>query len=69
VQLQDHMQSGLQEEFWRSAESWLTSISASMELEGQGQRALQECCRSVQRWLTSISAITKLEQPGQRCLQ
>jgi hypothetical protein len=30
VQLQDHMQSGLQEECWRSAERWCTSISVAI---------------------------------------
>jgi hypothetical protein len=55
VQLQDHMQSGLQE-CWRSAKRWRTLISVEIKSDQTGQRVLQECWRSVQHWFTSISA-------------
>jgi hypothetical protein len=59
---------GLQE-FWRSAQRWLTSISVKMTLDQAGQRVLQECWGSAQRWLTSISERMASEQTGQRVLQ
>ena len=52
VQLQDRMQSGLQEECWRSAsrcaECWCTLISVEMVSDQPGQRVL-DCLDSAQR--------------------
>jgi hypothetical protein len=73
VQLQDHMQSGLQEECWRSTKRWRTLISVGIKSdqtwqrvlqEFPGQRFLQECSGSAQRWLTSISSSIGLEHAG-----
>jgi hypothetical protein len=63
------MQSGLQEECWRSAERWCALISVTIRSGQQGQRALQECWRSAQRWLTSISSAMGSAMLGQRVLQ
>jgi hypothetical protein len=38
VQLHDHMQSGLQEECWRSAERWCTLVSVEIKWDQPGQR-------------------------------
>ena len=69
------MQSGLQEECWRSAERWCTLISVAIRSAMLGQKVLQECWRSAERWLTSISASMALnavmtsDQTEQRALQ
>jgi len=57
------------QECWRSAQRWLTSISAAMTSAQLGQRVLQEYWDSAQRWCRSISAAMKLEQPGQRVFE
>ena len=63
------MQSDLQEECWRSAERWCTSISVAMTLEQVGQRSLQEFWGSSQCSLTSISARMGSGMLGLKVLQ
>ena len=65
-------QRGLQE-FWGSAQCWLTSISATMTsaamtLEQPGQKVLQESWRNAEQ-LTLITLTIRSGQPGQRVLQ
>jgi hypothetical protein len=57
------MQRDLQE-CLRSAQRWLTSISASIGSDTPGQRDLQEFWGSAQRWLTSISGAMKSALSG-----
>jgi len=57
------------QESWCSAQRCLTSISATIRSDQQGQTFLQECCRSAQRWLTSISSEMTSRMQGQRVLQ
>ena len=52
------------QECWRSAQRWLTSISAAISSAMLGQRVLQECWRSAQHWLTSISAAMRSTMLG-----
>ncbi len=53
------MQSGLQEECWRSAERWCILISATIGLEQMGQRVLQEC------WLLEQEEVVRASPGGQ----
>ena len=54
VQLQDHMQSGMQEECLRIAERWCTLISLKIRSDQTEQRVLQEFLGIAYSWLTSI---------------
>ncbi len=69
AQLQNHTQSGLQEECWRSAQRWCTLMSVEMRSGQMGQRALQQFWGSAHRLLTWISAAMISDQTGQRALQ
>jgi hypothetical protein len=51
---------------WRSAQRWLTSISAAITSAQAGQRALQECCDSAGSWSASISGTMASKQTRQR---
>ncbi len=55
VQLQEYIQSDLQEECWCSVHRWCTLISVTITSVMIGQRVLQECWDSVHHWRTCIS--------------